>query len=180
MQYFSNCKNPLSRSCETALKNLVDPNFIKHDCFVQLLPLENIQTIINNDLKQYNLEIDNILIFFYKPFGIPETHIDYSNDSIICKSSLVIPWILHEQYSVYWSTGNYELYEEYYNNIKYNKLKWNSDEKLCFEASVSKPIILRTDIPHGIKQPKSDLLLATFRFKGNPDFDMLYNKFAVE
>lgn len=180
MKYFFNCVNPFSLSLSNDLKKLIDVNYYKQNCFLQLLPLENIQTKINDELKQFDLEIDNILIFFYKPSGIPETHVDYSNDSIISKSSLVIPWILHEQYLLYWMNGNYELYEEYYNNIKYNKLKWNSDEKVCFEVSISKPIIVRTDIPHGIRPPDKDLLLATFRFKGNPDIEELYNKLGVE
>ena len=181
MKYFTTVKSPFSVELENKLKRLVDDSYINHDYYLQSLPIEHIKKEINSELSCYKLKIAGILTFYYKP-TIPNTiHVDYfDDDEIICNCSLVIPWKLEEDYTVYWKNGEYKLSEEYYKNIKYNKIDWLTDEILYYETKISTSVVVKTNIPHGVLGNKSEYLLATFRFEGNPDFEEVCEKFAVE
>ena len=183
MKYFSIARNPFSAKMQYQMQKLVDKNSLSNEIILHLLPIEHIQDDINEELEIYNLKIDHVLLF-YRPAGVEiESHIDFFEDNTVCNSSLVIPWICKDGYSVFWEQGNFNLIKETpagYKDVEYFKIDWKSEHKICFETQITTPIVLKTDIPHGVHSPKNKILLATIRFKNNPSFDELCKKFAVE
>ena len=184
MKYFSVACNPFSKHINSQLQKLVDKRMFHDNVLLQLLPIDDLRQDINQDLAKYDLKIEHVLLF-YRPTGSPiGTHVDsVADDGGVCNCSLVLPWMCDSGYSVYWEDGDFDLVLESpkgYRDVKYLAIKWNSEHQVCHEAKVNTPVVVRTHVPHGTYSVDSRLLLATVRFAGNPSFEELSEKFAVE
>jgi hypothetical protein len=110
MQYFAVCDNPFSAGLEKKLRDKLSKDYSTKKAHIELLQIDDVRHDINLELKKYDLEIENICIFYYKSMVHNEIHIDLYNNHVI-NSSLAIPWILNDSYHVYWVTGNYKFTE---------------------------------------------------------------------
>jgi hypothetical protein len=186
MKYFSVACNPFSKNTHNRLQKLVDRKILLDTVLLQLLPIDDLRQEINQDLDKYDLKIEHVLLF-YRPPALPiGTHVDYfASSNSPCYGSLVLPWVCSSEYLVYWEDGNFDLdlvaeSTRDYSNIEYYNINWNSEPQVCYEAKINTPIVVRTHVPHGTYSVDSRLLLATVRFAGNPSFEELSEKFAVE
>jgi|694.fasta_scaffold28314_7 hypothetical protein len=182
MKYSSIAHNPLSEQVTYQLQRMIDNKII--NTAVKLLPIDNLRKEINKELEKYDLLIEHVLVFGYPPSTPIDSHVDYfvSSDSP-CHGSLVLPWVCKNGYSVYWEHGNFDLTKVTLatdKDVTYLEIKWNSEHSICYQVDVFTPIVVRTDIPHGVFSTDSNLVLATIRFKGNPSFEELSKKFAVD
>lgn len=183
MKYFSIVRNPFSTRLQNQLQKLVDKNMLTDDVLLQTLPIDNIKEQIDTELEKYDLRIEYILLFYRPPSTPIDSHIDSFVDGTVCKSSLVLPWVCKDGYSVYWEQGDFDLSRispDGYDDIEYFKLNWKSGPDICYQAKIHTPVVVKTDIPHGVYSLDSKLLLATIRFEGNPSFEDLCKKLMVE
>ena len=178
MQYFAVCDNPFSVGLEKKLRDKLSKDYSTKKAHIELLQIDDVRHDINLELKKYDLEIENICIFYYKYMVHNEIHIDFENNTII-NSSLAIPWILNDSYHVYWVTGNYQVLQSRYDGVEYIKLDWKENYNIVCETKVSAPVIFRTNVPHAFRDSNLEHLIATFRFMGNPTFEELQAKFKL-
>jgi hypothetical protein len=183
MKYFSIVRNPFSTGLQNQLKKLVDKNMLTDSVLLQLLPIDGLKHEINAELEKHDLRIEHILLF-YRPASTPiDSHVDLFVDGTVCKSSLVLPWICKDGYSVYWEQGNFDLSRvspDGHDDVEYFEMDWKSNPEVCYQTKIHTPVVVKTDIPHGVYSLDSKLLLATIRFEGNPSFDELCTKLMVE
>ncbi len=178
MQYFAVCDNPFSARLEKKLRDKLSKDYSTKKAHIELLQIDDIRHDINLELKKYDLEIENVCIFYYKSMVHNEIHIDLYNNHVI-NSSLAIPWILNDSYHVYWVTGKYKFAESTYDKVQYLKLEWEEYYDVAYETKVSTPVIFRTNVPHAFRDSNLEHLIATFRFMGNPTFEELQTKFNL-
>jgi hypothetical protein len=185
MKYFTIVKNPFSFGLQHRLQSLVDDKWLA-DNFIQLLPIDELKKEINEELEKYDLKIQHILLFYKPPNRPIESHVDFFKDDrgkTVCNSSLVLPWICKDGYTVYWEDGEFDLLVRSppgHSNIEYHEINWKSDHKVSDEAKIHTPVVVKTNIPHGVYSIDSKLLLATVRFEENPSFEELSKKLSVE
>ena len=180
MQYFAVCDNPFSAGLEKKLRDKLSKDYSTKKAHIELLQIDDVKHDINLELKKYDLEIENVCIFYYKSMVHNEIHIDLYNNHVI-NSSLAIPWIFEKNYKVFWANGDYVLKPAVYDNVDYHKLVWaNNNYEIVCETELSTPCIFRTNIPHALHRSSSRQLIATFRFMGNPTFEQLCSRLLVE
>jgi hypothetical protein len=191
MQYYSNAINPFRQSTINQVFKLVDIEILRKtgNTFVQMLTNNDLDSglidDLNNDLKVYDLEIEHFLLFFRLPTVPIKSHVDFFPDGTVCNGSLVLPWLMQNNYTVYWEKGEYNLTkikpsEQKYNGIEYFEIDWLSGRHICYKQTISQTILVKTDIPHGVFANDKNLLLATVRFRNNPSFEELMQKLGVE
>jgi hypothetical protein len=150
---------------------------------LQLLPIDDLKDEINAELEKYDLKIEHILLFYRPPSTPIDSHVDLFIDGTVCKSSLVLPWVCKDGYSVYWEQGDFDLSRaspDGHKDVEYFEMDWKSKPNICYEAKIHTPVVVKTDTPHGVYSLNSKLLLATIRFEGNPSFNDLCKKLIVE
>lgn len=186
MKYYSPAVNPFSKTSINKVLKIANADILKKSgqAELQLIALEDIdpdiKNSLNNDLKQYDLELEHFLIFFRLPGRPIVTHIDTISGEI-CNASFVFPLALKDHYTVYWQDGNYELIkitDTDQTKVDYYVLDWKEPPVTCLEEHISDPIIVKTDVPHGVYANDNKMLLVTARFIGNPSFDELCQKLS--
>jgi hypothetical protein len=152
-----------------------------------LVPDDNLSSILNKELLEYNLPTFlNFLVFKRKNyFNETKTHIDYNNLlHQVVNASLIIPVEGYQDTYMYWMHGKFITETNLIqgsntnNNVSYQTISWLEQPRLLYKEEILEPTLCRVDIPHNVSSRKDGAYrtVVTIRLNGNPSFEEIIKR----
>ena len=185
MEYFFKSFNPLRDTTYKKILKHVPRQFLTDEpvMYQNLVIDDKLRNDLNDDLKKYNLSVEEVLLFYILPNIPVEVHVDhFPNSTDYCHATLVLPWRSSTPCEVFWEQGNFIVDKTTVtgpDDVNQGRLNWVSDRTVCSKTFIDSPMLLRTDVPHGVKSVDAKFILVTLRFAGNPSIEDLQSKLTL-
>jgi len=160
-------------------------DFEVENIYIKNIPVpDRLVAKLNSELTSYGLgKAWNFLCFKRKNFLIENlnVHIDYSSESGLVHSSIVIPVEGCDNTSMYWATGEYDVEVFHLNDGAgtYARPKWKSMPSISERVTIhNTPTLVKVDVPHNVtsRLDGSYRTILSVRIEGNPTFEEVINK----
>jgi hypothetical protein len=114
------------------------------------------------------MKLDTALLFKSKPFAEPIIHHDVMDESRISTVALNVPIYNTEGSYMEWWDGDYDsfiLYTDNTRTVKHVHLDWKSEPVLLHRMEITRPTLVRIDIPHRAVNPQPrNRMMMSLRF----------------